>query len=66
MMTVAQLIEELKKYPQDLPVVAIDGTESNGFIDTSIKVCDPKDPYYERIWDTGTPYEGPYLFIAGY
>lgn len=65
-MTVAELIEKLKEYPQDLPVVAINGVESIGFVNTSITVKDPKDPYHEGVREIGKKYNGPYLFLAGY
>lgn len=64
-MTVAELIEKLKEFPQDLPVAAIDGVESVGWVKT-ITIEDPKEPYYEVIWSVGKEERIPYLFIKGY
>lgn len=70
MITVAQLIEELKKFPQDIPVAAWGSSEGVDFItsealifcpiNTTFFLSKPFDEINNRYGDT---YEGPFLLI---
>ena len=65
-MTVAELIEILKMYPQDIPVTGYHAQEDTGFVTERGISLNEAGGY--PIWDDvrKQKYEGPYLDIMGF
>lgn len=70
-MTVAQLIELLKTFPQDIPVTGYNGQEETEFVtEAGINLRhtnqDHVTLYKAPFRVNGKKYEGPFLDIMGY
>jgi hypothetical protein len=66
-MTVAELIELLKTFPQDLPVTGYNGSESTDWITPEgINLEDTAETCGGMRNKDGTRYEGRYLDIMGF